>query len=302
METLNKSYQKLLEEVALYLQAVGYSKGSQSGIKGGIKAFLYWLASKDIYELESVERSTIKAYQEYLENRPNYQRTGGLSSKMIREYLWNVRLLLKLQEQQNRLEKNPMSGYVLPKVESEKRAILTPLEVTQLYEACSNLKERCILHIYYGLGLRRSEGEALNLGDVDYKNSWLLVRKGKGGKSRKLPLTMPIQKDLKAYVLNHRPRVQESALFINARMKRYRGDTALRLVKKLIEKANIDKKIDLHCLRHSITTHLIQQGMPIEQVRDYLGHGHLESTQNYIHYDTKKLFSKQVQSLNRQEL
>ncbi len=302
MQNLSKHYQKILEEVALYLQAVGYQKGSQQGIKGGIKAFLLWLESKNIYQLQDIRRSTIKDYQEYLENRPSQYQTGGLSSKMIRDYLHAVRLLLKLQEQQNRLEKNPMSGYVLPKAESEKRAILTPLEISQLYEACSSLKERCILHIYYGLGLRRSEGEALRLKDIDYKNGWLFVRKGKGGTSRNIPLTVAIQKDLKDYVLNHRPNVQESALFINAHLKPYRGASALRLVKKLIEKASIDKKIDLHCLRHSITTHLIQQGMPIEQVRDYLGHAHLESTQNYIHYDTKQLFKEQVHGINREEL
>jgi integrase/recombinase XerD len=302
MQNLSKHYQKILQEVALYLQAVGYQKGSQQGIKGGVKAFLFWLESKGIFELKDITRSTIKAYQEYLENRPNKLYKGGLSSKMIRDYLWNASLLLKLQEQQNRLDKNPMSGYVLPKVESEKRAILTPLEISQLYEACSSLKERCILHIYYGLGLRRSEGEALNLKDIDYKNGWLFVRKGKGGKSRNIPLTAAIQSDLKDYVLNHRPRVQETALFLNTLNRRYRGASALKLVKKLIEKANIDKKIDLHCLRHSITTHLIQQGMPIEQVRDYLGHAHLESTQNYIHYDTKKLFKEQVHDFNREEL
>jgi integrase/recombinase XerD len=302
MKNLSKNYQEILEEVALYLQAVGYQKGSQQGIKGGVKAFLFWLESKSIYQLQAIRRSTIKDYQEYLENRPNKVFKGGLSSKMIRDYLWSVSLLLKLQEQQNRLDKNPMSGYVLPKVESEKRAILTLLEITRLYEACSSLKERCILHVYYGLGLRRSEGEALNLKDIDYKNGWLFVRKGKGGKTRNIPLTAAIQSDLKDYVLNHRPRVHETALFLNTLHKRYRGASALKLVKKLIEKANIDKKIDLHCLRHSITTHLIQQGMPIEQVRDYLGHAHLESTQNYIHYDTKKLFKEQVHGFNREEL
>lgn len=302
MKNLSKVYQEVLKEIALYVQAVGYSTKGQRNIEGGIKAFLCWLESKKIYQLQEIRRKTIKDYQAYLENRPNHHKTGGLSSKMIRDYLWNVSLLLKLQEQQGRLTKNPMSGYVLPKVESEKRAILTPLEISQLYAACSSLKERCILHIYYGLGLRRSEGQALNLKDIDYKNGWLLVRKGKGGKSRNIPLTAAIQSDLKDYVLNHSPRVQETALFLNTLNRRYRGASALKLVKKLLEKANIDKKIDLHCLRHSITTHLIQQGMPIEQVRDYLGHAHLESTQNYIHYDTKQLFNRQVYPFNCEEL
>ena len=85
MQNLSKSYKTILEEVALYLQAVGYQKGSQSGIKGGVKAFLFWLESKGIFELQDITRRTIKDYQEYLENRPNKLYKGGLSSKMIRD-------------------------------------------------------------------------------------------------------------------------------------------------------------------------------------------------------------------------
>ena len=84
-------------------------------------------------------------------------------------------------------------------------------------------------------------------------------------------------------------KVNYKAFLLNINHKRLRGASALLILKKLLKRAKITKKIDLHCLRHSIATHLIHKGMPLEQVRDYLGHSHLESTQKYIHYDPRKL-------------
>lgn len=302
MEKINENYEAILQELGQYVQAVGYQINSQKGILRGAKEFVFWLQKKEIMQLEQVERQDIKQYQNYLETRQNKLFVGGLSSKMVRDYLWTASLLFKLLEQQGKLTHNPLSGYELPAVSSEKRAILSLAETQRLYHACTNLKERCILHIYYGLGLRRSEGEALNLLDVDYRNGWLFVRKGKGGQGRNMPLTPSIQEDFRNYILYERPPVPENALLLNKKLCRLQGASALIILKKLLRKANITKTIDLHCLRHSIATHLINQGMKMEQVREYLGHRHLESTQNYIRYDTKKIFNEQIYGEHLKEL
>jgi integrase/recombinase XerD len=302
MQKTSKNYQTILNDLALYLQAIGYQKSSQKSIKQGVKRFFVWLQDKGIYHLSAVKRTTIKSYHKHLETRPNELFEGGLSSKMIRDYLWMVSLLFKLLEKQKRIDKNPISGYQLPKVINTQRAILSLAEIKELYNQCESLKERCILHVYYGLGLRRSEGEALNVSDIDYKNGWLYVRKGKGGKGRNMPLTPSIKNDLKNYAFNERPKGQEIALILNERNSRLRGQSALIILRKLLKKAHVEKKIDLHCLRHSIATHLIRQGMPLEQVRTYLGHSHLESTQRYIRYDSKRLFIQQLHPIDSKEL
>jgi len=296
MENTSRIYQKPYDFFSLYIQAIGYKRHSQSSLQLGVKEFFSWLITQGIYSLTIVDLETIKSYQVYLENRPNKRTSGGLSSKMIRDYLWSISLLFKTLEQGGRLSYNPMSGYRLPSVENKKRALLTVLEINELYEVCESLKERCVLHLYYGLGLRRSEGQLVNLSDLDYKNGWLSIRKGKGGKGRNMPLTARIKTDLKNYVLTERPRVSQAALLLNIQSKRLSGQSALRILKKLLQKAGISKCIDLHCLRHSIATHLINQGMSLEKVRTYLGHAHLESTQRYLHYDIKRLFTEQVSS------
>lgn len=295
-------YEAIHQELTLYVQAIGYQINSQKSILRGAKEFTNWLQKKKIYHLELVERQNIKQYQNYLETRPNKLFAGGLSSKMVRDYLWSAGLLFKLLEQQGKLKHNPLSGYDLPAVSSEKRAILSLSEIQRLYTCCNTLKERCILHIYYGLGLRRSEGEALNLVDVDYRSGWLFVRKGKNGQGRNMPLTASIQEDFKNYILYERPPILETALLLNKNNLRMQGASALIILKKLLRKANITKIIDLHSLRHSIATHLINQGMKMEQVREYLGHRHLESTQKYVRYDSKKLFKEQIYGEQFQEL
>lgn len=279
---------KCLINLRDYLKALGYQKATQRGILLGCKAYLNWLKKP----IDQTARADIKAYHQYLENRPNKLFVGGLSSKMIRDYLWQISLLYKLLQQDNILPKNPMSGYPLPKVTNQSRPLLDIAQIQQLYKVAETKKEVALLHLYYGLGLRRSEGVALNLEDVDYKNGWLIVEKGKGGKGRSIPLTPRIQADLKAYVLQERPSNQERAFLLNTKQRRMSGQSALRLLRKLLKRANLPKEIDLHGLRHSIATHLIHKGMPMEQVRDYLGHAHLESTQKYIHYDPRKLSKK----------
>ena len=303
MEKIAKSYSIVLQDLALYLKAVGYNPHYQHQIIRAVQRFFAWLIEQKIYEIEQVHRHHIKAWHEYLENRPNELFVGGLSDNTIRNYLHPLQLLFTSLQLQNQLLLNPMSGYKLPPCNYQEREILSLLEIEQVYSKCKSLKERCVLHIYYGLGLRRSEGQAINLGDVDYKNAWLYVPKGKGGKGRNMPLTKRIQQDFKTYILAERPRVQNSAFMLNKINKRMQGQSALRLLKKLLKRTNIDKRIDLHSLRHSIATHLIQQQMPIEQVRDYLGHRHLESTQRYVHYqNTASLFKTALHPSKRQGL
>ncbi|PCI21817.1 MAG: hypothetical protein COB67_13800 [SAR324 cluster bacterium] len=291
---LSTSYTNLVEEMERYAQAMGYKEGTKKAIKWGLVSFFKWLESKDIYRIEKVNRGTIKRYHEYLKTRPNKMGSGGLGSSMIVEYLWTVRMLFKYQEQCEKIKKNPMSGYPLPKVEYQKRIILSRSEMEQLYEACEEIKERIILHLYYGLGLRRSEGVALNIKDIDFKNGWLYVLEGKGGKSRNVPLAKAIQTDFKAYLLGEKRRLKSSALLLNKQQNRLQGYSALKMLRKLLKRANLNEKIDLHCLRHSIATHLIKEGMPVEQVRIFLGHDHLETTQKYIHYEPTEVFKSKL--------
>jgi integrase/recombinase XerD len=119
----------------------------------------------------------------------------------------------------------------------------------------------------------------------------LHVRKGKNYKERLVPISKTALKHLQDYIYDHRLEIlqgcKSEALFISMKLKRMDGQTMLIRLKYLqhqTENADlIEKEIGLHTLRHSIATHLLQAGMPMESIARFLGHGSLESTQIYTH-------------------
>ncbi len=296
METLN--FDLIIKDFGEYLTTVGYRSATQTMLYSAAKNFLNYLKDTGTEDLEALERSDLEAWRKSLENRPNQRRTGALSSSTIRGYLWAVELLLEQELHRGRLSRNLMSGYPMPKAENQKRETLTAAETKQLYEVCGTLNERIVLHLHYGLGLRRSEAEGLNIEDLDLKKGWLQVRKGKYDKGRSLPLTNQLIRDFERYLREERPITVNNAFLINKKKNRQRGNTNLKTLKSLLERANIQKNIDLHCLRHSIATQLIESGLSIEKLRLWLGHSQIESTKTYIKHDPARIFTSKIQPEN----
>jgi integrase/recombinase XerD len=280
----------LKAEFKTHLKRLGYSKGSQSMLPTCVAEFLQQLGEKDIYHLQEIEPIHLQQHYEYLTQRPNQRRTGGLSSRMINHHIYAIRLFLNYQEQIGNIKENPISGLSFPRPESKQREILTIEEIKQLYEVAETIREKAIIGIFYGCGLRRSEGEALNIKDVSFKSSLLYVRDGKGSKRRVIPVNQRVAGDIKNYIHYERYGQQsETALITNNAGRRMRGDKLNNTIKELILKAGMPKEISLHNLRHSIATHLLENGMTVEYVRDFLGHKHLEATQIYTRISKKRL-------------
>ena len=279
MERLKKSF-------AQYLRTIGYGTSTQNMMRSALHEF----SENHRNDLNTISKTEIVNYAEYLSRRPNKKRGGGLSSSMLRQYLYGLKVFFNWCEQTDKIRMNPMSGFVLPEVENMERVILTKKEIHQLYEVCRNYRDRSILGLFYGCGLRRSEGEKLNAVDIDFSKSLLYVRKGKGGKRRVIPLSVHVRNDLVNYHQDERGRHAEQLAFIlNESATRMKGNTYNKRLKELLSKSGILKPITLHSLRHSIATHLLHEGLSLEQVRDFLGHANLETTQIYTHYDFKNL-------------
>lgn len=278
------------EEFKTHLKRLGYSKGSQSMLPACIAEFLQQLEEKHIYHLQEIESTHIGQHYEYLTQRPNRRRTGGLSSRMISHHIYAIRLFLNYQEQIGNIKENPISGLSFPRPESQQREILTIEEIKQLYTKTDTFREKAIIGIFYGCGLRRIEGEALNIRDVSFKRSLVYVRDGKGSKRRVVPVNEKVLSDFANYIHYERfASHNETAFICNNAGRRMRGDKLNNTVKKLILKAEIQKEISLHNLRHTIATHLLDNGMSVEYVRDFLGHKHLEATQIYTRVSKRKL-------------
>jgi integrase/recombinase XerD len=143
--------------------------------------------------------------------------------------------------------------------------------------------------LFYSCGLRRSEAEALNLRDIHFKSCLLYVREGKGAKRRSVPLTKKVSDDLLYFFSIERKDIKTDtqAFIVNRLGRRMSGSGYNIIFKELLAKSKISDlkpETSLHHLRHSIATHLLESGLSIEYVRDFLGHRHLESTQVYTKY------------------
>ncbi len=276
-------YNHLVKNFADHLQRLGYSKGSQSMLPKCVQEFLYKQEQEELYDLTELTSSDITDHHEYLQQRPNQRRPGGLSEMMINHHVYALKLFFNWLQELRTIEENPMSALCFEKPTSKAHEVLAREEIISLYEACETLKERAILHVYYGCGLRRDEGVKLNVSDLQFRNKMLYVREGKGGKSRAVPMTEKISEELKAYCYQERKsKLNELAFLINQRGTRMHGQDVNKVLKKLCELAQINK-VSLHSLRHSIATHLLEGGLSVEYVRDFLGHSYLESTQRYTH-------------------
>jgi len=180
--------------------------------------------------------------------------------------------------------------------------VLSKGEIEKLYQACETLLDRAILGLFYGCGLRKSEAEALNIKDINFRGRLLYVRSGKGKRRRVVPITGNVEGDLKNYYLQERIRMlrkssdpkREKAFILNSQGGRMLGQNFWRRIRYLVLKAGIESpgRITLHSLRHSIATHLLAGGLSVEQVRDFLGHTNIESTQIYTRINSEELNSE----------
>jgi len=280
-----------------WLKTLGYA---QSTVYLSVKYagdFFFYLKTLEISSLEEIQPETIKGYRDYLQTRKNKRQPGSLSNNYI---ISNINALKRFSKYLHETGKANLEIKLELKAEKENiKIILTQSEVKALYKACSHdilgIRDRAILSVYYGCGLRRSEGANLDLKDVLLKEKLLFVRSGKGCKERYVPMTEAVKTDLENYIYVAREKipgfknVKTDALFLSMQAGRLCGNALIGRIHKLAVNANLQKETGLHTLRHSIATHLLQSGMTLEEVSRFLGHSSLESTQIYTHISNAEL-------------
>lgn len=288
--------QHYLEAFAQWQSWLGYSPATIRSNTQRLQQFFNWLKEEQINSLSHISKETIASYQEHLHKRKNKMRGGALSSGTIDNHVVNLELF-NAYLQKHDCDILPLEELSHPLRESVTRTILTQQEIKKLYEATDDspygYRDRAMLGIYYGCGLRLSEGLALVLDDIDIKHNYVHVKKGKGNKERYVPINKKIRDDITDYIHYARSWFLDNAypsfrqptnhLLISRRGTPCKPMMLSNSLHRLVEQANVNKSISLHCLRHSIATHLLQNGLSLEQIAQFLGHSSLESTQIYTH-------------------
>ena len=263
------------------LQNLGYSKTVVNNYPKQIRAFLSHF-KKHFTEIHTQD---ILDYHLHLKTIIGTRTKKPFSESYIHSILLAIKLYFEYLQRTGAIIINPYQ-LKIKSPKSEERKIFTQEEIEELYSK-SNLQQTIILHLCYACGMRRNEAVELKTNDIDLENCLLYIRKGKGRKRRVIPFTKQVKKDIE-FFLSVEKNKTENLLNI----------TATRIYeefKKLLKKAELDnQKFTLHCLRHTIATQLLEQGMELEKVRDFLGHEYLGTTQIYtrVNYGNRKLFTK----------
>lgn len=303
----NASFRYLEESFKEWLDILGYAPTTVYYAPLFIREMLHHLESKGINNIKELDNKHIQSHYEKLKERTNQRRGGGLSNNHLNKHIQAIKKFTDYLRQVGRLE---LPAVVLKNEEpgAEEITVLTEEEIQLLFAAsnkqfesryslteafieATQSRDRAMLAVYYGCGLRRNEGVCLNTSDIDFDKALLHVRKGKNYKERFVPISKASLKHLQEYVYDHRGELlqdgKSEALFISQRRSRMTGQWFLKRLKHLQLKSEntelIEKEIGLHTLRHSIATHLLKAGMKLESISKFLGHSSLVSTQIYTH-------------------
>ena len=290
-----KTYQEQAISYKRHLEILGVKKSTYQGRYLYLNEFLCFLESHKIFNTKAVATKEIIAYNSYLKARTSDITGKTLSESNIHTHLRNIQQFFGYLLEKGVITKNPASAIKLYKTASKpKRFVFNQEQITTLY-AQANLTDKTLLNIAYGCGLRVQELSDLNKEDVRLQEGLVVVQKGKYNKRRIVPITKQLASELEAYLqeTNH----DNEAFFVHSKGERMQEWTFNKHLKKLLLKTDFGKglskeelnKIGIHSLRHSIATHLFQNGMKVEQVQTFLGHSQIETTETYTHISQSQL-------------
>ncbi len=197
-------------------------------------------------------------------------------------------------------ETNPLDTIDAPKIGRKLPDTLSETEINQLIDAIDlstpqGERNRAILELLYGCGLRVSELTNLKISDLFFEEGFIKVT-GKGDKQRFVPIIEATQKYINIYkteIRNHQtiPNEFKDTLFLNRRGKQLTRAMIFTIIKQLAVKVNLEKTISPHTFRHSFATHLLENGADLRAIQLMLGHESITTTEIYMHVDKSHLKS-----------
>jgi len=302
----NPSFRYLEKSFEEWLEVQGYAPSTVYNLPAHVRELLFYLEEKGINQIKELSISHIEEHYNNLRQRSNQRQGGGLSNAHLNKHIQAMRKFTQYLRKVGRLEIPEV--YLRDESTDSKIVWLNLEEIKELYAASDKViyrynlpteiiealraRDKAMMAVYYGCGLRRTEGVHLDVGDVYFDSEILHVRQGKNYKERMVPINRTSLLQLQGYVYDHRPKLlkgaKTEALFLSRNSpKRMQGQSLFVRLKKLQSltdnTALQEKEIGLHTLRHSIATHLLQAGMKLESISRFLGHSSLESTQIYTH-------------------
>jgi len=272
-------------ELKNYLQYLlaerGLSANTLAAYKQDLSAFLAWLKDTGPREERLIERQDVVAFITEL-------RKKGSKPATITRQLASLRSFFAFLKTYSGFTADPLDGFQNPHKAKRLPKTLTQQEVVTIIEAADNSRDKLIIELLYACGLRVSELTGLKVSDIDLRQGTLKCF-GKGSKERFVPVGQEAQKSIEKYLLEHPHKA--GPLLLSRENKKLSRLVVWQIVKRLAEKAGIEKTLSPHTLRHSFATHLLENGADLRSVQELLGHSNVVTTQLYTHISRSHLRS-----------
>ena len=295
-------YKAIHTEYLHWIKVLGYSEATQGICRKALKFFFTWLPTQNVHNITKLNHKSIERYFRYLEVRPNkHNGKTALSNNYLNKQFDAVDKFLRFLHQQGFAKTLQPTNYRIKKTKEERLYNVTPFSQTEIKtltdsigdlvehlpfdrRECKEQQLKLAFILFYACGLRKSEGFSLTIQDIDFDRKILSVRQGKNYKDRKIPLNQNVLKALEDYIYNFRAfqKVEHQRLFIHSKSSLICWLRELH--KACPDEALKEKRLSFHVLRHSIATHLLENGMPIENIALFLGHDSISTTQLYTHF------------------
>lgn len=217
----------------------------------------------------------------------------GRSPATLARHVAALRTYYRWLAEQGTLASSPAEDLEPPKVGRRLPRFVSPAKAVEVLEPDpaegegSSARDRAVLEVLYGAGLRVGELCALDPDDLDLEQGMVRVRRGKGGKERRVPMGPAAVEAVRAWLIE-RGDDPDGPLFLNARGRRVSDRTVRRLVERAGRGAGVPD-LHPHALRHSFATHLLDAGADLRAIQEMLGHSSLSTTQRYTHVSVQSL-------------
>ncbi len=270
----------------------GSSRNTVESYVRDIRRLAQYAASKGI---ESPAALTAPGLREFV-----YQlKDSGLAASSIRRQISGIRTYYRFLVGEGHVARDPSTSIELPKMWRRLPEVLTVAEVESLLGAPTpdeplGWRDRALLEVAYGTGVRASELVGLGTADIWFDEALIRVL-GKGSKERLVPIGRRALGAAALYGREIRPGLDkgktDGRFFLNARGRPLSRVGAWGIIKRSAARAGIKKRVTPHTLRHSFATHLLEGGADLRAVQEMLGHADLSTTQIYTHVDRDYLRS-----------
>ena len=267
----------------------GLSEHTLSAYRRDLRRYVAFLTRRYMLEPGEVEEVTVRSFVASLSASTHGPNDAPYRATSVARTLSAVRSFHRFLLREGVTDRDPAVGVPQPRLPRSLPRPLPVEDVRRLLEAPdegspAGLRDRAILELLYGSGLRISELTGLDVDDLDLEEGSVRVL-GKGGKEREVPLGSFGRDAVGAYLTRGRPALASvatrGAVFLNARGGRLSRQSCARLLSRYVRLAGIERRVTLHTLRHSFATHLLEGGADVRVVQELLGHASVATTQIY---------------------